>query len=325
MKMGEVAESIIPLRIANAGDREIERLVRRRVGEMTFLHDSRELDGDTIYDFGFYVERRLFDASENYFKVKFVPFAPIYQVKKQKHNSDYRLVVPDRSLIGEKLDNRVSSFRTGSESALLKAIGDRMLGIWQIRNQINPLFEILTNVVDGPVTVDDFVSGRRTEDKARKYLKFLSGFDIIKEEDGGFVIGRILESKLDSDNDESHVYNEVLSLAIQKGHTYMSEFLNFTHIQPWIRLSNSNYLPSFHAKKRLSMTDEDLRSYQKTLYGPNSVTKVQVKSRATQMVNIGVFKKNKSVDGSVVFEGSEEVYAEYSDTLEPRAAQYGIT
>lgn len=324
MNTKEVAESYIPLPSLNIADREVERLVKRRVGEMTFLHDARKLDDIVVYDFGIYAERHLWDASEDYFKVKFVPFAPVYQVVARKHDSDYRLVVPDREMIGEKLDSRLNGFRIGSESALLKAIGDKMLGIWQIQNQINPLYEILTHVVDGPVTAADFVSSRRTEQKVNRYLRFLSGFEIIKEEDGKFVVGRVLESKLARDVDKPHVYNEVLSLAIQKGHSYMSEFLHFTHIQPWIRLSNSNYLPSFHAQKRLSMTEKDLRSYQKTLYGPASVNKMKVKSRATQMVEIGIFEKNRSVDGKTAFEGSEKIYEDYSKALRPRAAQYGV-
>lgn len=310
----------IPIDI-NMDVKEIERVVRRQVGSSVFL--SKHSRGEKgHYNFGVIIEKHLWDSKDERGEIRFVPFEGIFQASRARNENGIYLSIPPREAIIDKIRSRISGFRTSSERFLLEAVGTRFLGVYQIQNQMNPIFEIIANVIlENKITASDFVHGGRTEQKVKQYLTFLAQLDILKRENGNFVPGRVIESRMDLDMNSGEFYKAVLAESIQKGHDFMADFLHFTHITPFVRLVNASFLPSFYADRPLSMTEEDLSEYQLDLYGTKPRPLTRVRARATQMTQIGVFSCSRK-GSQPLFSGSNEVFEKYADNWKGEAFQF---
>lgn len=300
---------------ANLAPGEIERLVRGSMGVALYLSRSSLEERDRIFEFGVAKEQHLWDSRDHSFKVRFLPIEPVFQARIEGIQDKFYLSLPNRTYIQEKIDARFVGLRTSSEAALLKAIGQKMLGLWQIQNQMNPLYEIMSNILMKESAVADyFVHGRRSKEKVSQYLNFLTSIDILDREDGKYILGRMARKHLEQNASMADVYTAMLSESLQKGHAYMSDFLHFTHITPFIRLCNSSYLPSYFADKRLSMTDLDLSEYQSDLYGIKPRPQSRVIARASQMVGIGIFDTTRrGREKPILFQSDEEVFSRYTE------------
>jgi len=312
----------IPLTKEDVSIREVEALVRRTMGTSFFLSELPSPHNEKAYSFGTVREQHLWDAAEGFFKVRFTPFKDIFQTKVGHDEDGWHLDLPNRRFVAERIESKFGSFRNSSEGALLGVIGGRFLKLYQIRNQMNPLYEIVTNVaMRNSVGTSDFIHGRRTRAKVIQYLRFLVELGILKKEDGHFVFGDTGERKLRDDSTLEDLYAAVLSESILKGHAYMADLLHFTHITPFIRLANSNYLPSFFADRRLAMSDKDLSEYQHRLYGIKPKPQSKVLSRASQMAEIGVFSVERAKPASF-FRSSEHMFAEYVGQWKDKASAF---
>ncbi|HNX47965.1 MAG TPA: hypothetical protein PKM11_05350 [Methanomassiliicoccales archaeon] len=300
---------------------EVELAVKRKIGMGAYLCDQ----SGEYYHFGVSTEKHLYDALSGNFKVKFVPFSPIFTVVIRKQDDGYHIEAPSRIFIESRLHNKMDGFRIGSEGSLLKAIGDKIISIPQIRNQINPLFEIVSNVINyGEVAPNQFVGRGRSIDKARNYFNFLKDVDILVLEDGKYACGPVICREMDSKINVGDMYNSILAVSIQKGHHYMSEFLNFTHISPFIRLGNSNYMPSFYAGELLAMSPEDLSNHHASIYGKSAIPTSKLVAWATLMANAGVFKSVKKETGKPLFTGDDDIFYDYRCEWKPKARSFGV-
>ncbi len=312
----------IPLTTQKVSTREVEALVRRTMGTSFFLSELPSARNEEVYSFGTVKEQHLWDASEGFFKVRFTPFRDVFETKVDHDEGGWHLDLPNRKFVAERIESKFGSFRSSSEGALLGVIGGRFLRLYQIRNQMNPLYEIVTNVVmRNTVKASDFVHGRRSKTKVNQYLRFLVELEILKKEDGQYVFGEIGARKLKEDSSLEDLYATVLSESILKGHAYMADLLHFTHITPFIRLTNSNYLPSYFADRRLGMSDKDLSEYQHRLYGIKPKPQSKVLSRASQMAEIGVFSVERGRPVSL-FKSSEHMFAEYVGRWKDKASAF---
>jgi hypothetical protein len=317
---------MLPISSSRIDGKEAERIIKGNIGLNLFLSGFEESRKEQFFDFGVIKEQHLWDSQDGSFKVRFVPFNNVFRVTIEENKGANFLIVPNRPVIAERIDARLNGFRTSSEGALLKAMGKKILNLWQIRNQMNPLYEIASNaIMKSSVRSNDFVHGNRTKEKVDRYMTFLTGIGILKREDGGYVIEASAEKNLDEGVSLGDVYDAMLSESIQKGHAYMTEFLHFTHITPFIRLGNSNYLPSYIARKRLGMNDADLSEYQHNFYGIKPRPLSRVLARASQMVEIGVFAREKSMTKGSLFISNEDVYADYSEKWKNEASSFMTT
>jgi hypothetical protein len=302
-------------------DSEVTRHIRREIGSMTYVSGITGKARQKTYHVGIVMERHLWDDLRSEFRVKMLRFPSMFSVRLEFDTASrsYSLIAPERGEIVRHVNSRLSGYRLGSESTLLKAIGEKMIHISQIQDQMNPLFEIVNYISRREsVTAADFVSLGRTHEKAERYLNFLASVDVLKREDGTFVKGPVYEKRLEDPFIEG-LYYSILSEAIKKGYTYMQHFLNFTHITPFIRLGNASYLSSFQADRILALNAHDLNRHLIAIYSAPELLDSKIDHRAHKMVEVGIFDVVPEVPTAPeYYTAHEEIYTQYVDLWKGR-------
>lgn len=214
--------------------------------------------------------------------------------------------VPSRESVSLEMAKKLETVTYKSEAALLEAIHQRIVSIPSVKIALTPIREIVVSLHrEGELQLSEFTSGRDQE-KALRYVKFLNGLGFLEQENGMIVQGNSFKKheKRVHEDDESF-FNAVLSEILEVGYGYIRDYLHLTQIIPYLRVSNSYFLPSHSYGNLLYLTAEELQKHYRFYYRVIKPLR-KIKRQIDDIVEADIFERE---DGMIV--GRERIYQDY--------------
>jgi hypothetical protein len=239
--------------------------------------------------------------------IRFRRFDSVFIVDvKQGRGRTVVVEIPGRESVSMEMAKRLETITFRSETALLEAIHQKVVSIPSVQLAMTPIREIVVSLHrEGELLLKEFCSGRDRE-KAMRYVKFLRDLGFLEQENGRIVRGGNLRRHEERVyEDERSLYGAVLSEILETGYGYIRDYLHLTQIIPYLRVSNSYFLPSRSSGELLFLTAEELRKHYRFYY---RVTKplLKIKGQIDDIVDADIFDR----DDELII-GKERIFQDY--------------
>ena len=300
------------IRIQYSGDTGsaelLNSVVRRRIGDMCFVSGVPNELTDAV-KIGIYSDEVITDSVSDRVRIKFIKRENVFQGYFEDGDFGKVLVLPNRDEIKNSIKKQKLRSIERSEGAILESVGSKILKIPQVKNQMNPLYEIVTNLLySRSVKRSHFNWGR---DKMDRYLDFLSDLDIVIVSKDDIFPGPVMERNMDADMDYDDIYERMIGKVVEKNMVQMMYGLNMTHIQPFVRMSNTNCMMSLSEDSALKWDSDKYGFYMSRIYPEKKDGKSKIVSNAATLSQIGVFDKEVVAGKDTMFYCKDEIFGRY--------------
>lgn len=289
--------------------RAVDAFIKSKLGSMCFVSTMPEHKDDMI-GIGIYTDEVIVDSTMERPRVRFVSHDDIFRAYYRDGNLGKMMVFPTLSEIDKKVSSYFESSVNRSEITLLRSMGERIVNIPTIRNQMNPMFEIITFMSknkDKIAKKSNF--GTWSAEKLSKYLDFLQSLDIVIVEGNDILPGK----KMNFDVESSKLPEMVMANMVENHSKYMVAKLNLNSLQPYTRLSNANCMTSFMGDTILKWDSGKCQFYMKKIYG-TKIEDVKITSQASTLTSVGIFRE-ESISGNNLYYCHEDVYKNYKRSI----------
>lgn len=284
--------------------------IRRRIGDMCFVSDvSSETDAVKI---GIYADEIVTDSVSDEVRVKFIRRENVFQGYFEDGDFGKVLILPSRDEMKESIKKQKLRSIERSEGAVLESAGSRILKIPQVKNQMNPIYEIITNLLYSESVKRSHFNW--TREKMDRYLDFLSDLGIVRASQDSIVPGPAMERNMDTDMDYDDLYEEMIGEVVEKNMIQVMYGLNMTHIQPFIRMGNANCMMSLFENSALRWDSDLYRFYMGRIYPGKKDSKSKIISNASTLSQVGIFDKEIIAGRDAIFYCKDEIFNEYSNS-----------
>ncbi len=267
---------------------------------------SRKSFPKTSFNLSSVFPRSIFDDKEEKLLIKFLRFENLGSIETE---GDKIISYPSMEEVMKRIESGFEEVQLKSERVILSSIYENLAKIAMVRTSLNPIYNILKAVYEGGLKKSDLEKYPKA-DRYKKYISFLCGLNILKEESSKYVEGNYfieIEKGLKRE-DRELVLNKVFGLVIKEGKAYLFNNLNITVVKPFIRVSNVYYSQSYLAGKLLSLKKENLLYYYNKMYGLKTPS-VNFESYLDQLKRAGILEE----DGFV--EGNSKIFTKFSNQM----------
>jgi hypothetical protein len=251
------------------------------------------------------------DLKTNKRTVRFHNFETLFiaDVKKTRGG---KVVVsfPERDVIAGEMEKRLESITIRSESALLETIYDRILDIASVQLAMTPIKDIVVSIHrNNELDFKEFAQ-KRNKAQALRYVEFLAGLDYITREDGKLLPGKQMRKSRELGSlGDKQLYQTFLSDILAKGYGYIQDYLHLTQIVPYLRVSNSYFLPSHASGGLLHLSEDEIRKHYRFYY-QKSKPIIKIRGQVNEVVEAKIFERE---DEYIV--GNRNIWKEYSKAV----------
>ena len=289
-------------------------LVKRKIGCMCYVSKMAENIDDYV-EIGILREEVVRDDYAGTFDIYLRGYDNVFKAYYEDGKFGRNVVFPSSKEVHDMFSNKMNRRTFGSEDCIMQTMGSKLLRITTVRNQINPLIEILNAVATfGSVPLTKLISKPSESKRIRQYVEFLEDLNLVRVEDLNREACVVLENAIHRETGdwtkESAI--DVLSRSIGRKEilTLQNDF-SLKNIMPYIRMSNINCLSSYFEDKALRWTPERFNSGLSSFY-PDVISNDGVKAlnQAYSLEEVEIFDSSKSERG-IVFSCSP-VLDEYS-------------
>ena len=293
-------------------EKSFPAFLKLRLGRGFFISDKTSIrKGQLKYRIGNYFPDIVHDCKTNKRIIKFHRVDGVFVADVRSTRSGKVIVrTPDRDQIASEMEKKLESITLRSENALLNAVYSRIVEIPSVQMAMTPIKEIIMSVhTDGELSVREFSSGRGKQ-KASRYIEFLAGLEYITRDNGRLLPGENLKKHEENIQEEdSELYRTVLSDILGRGYSYVRDYLHLTQIIPYLRVSNSYFLPSHVFGELLFLSEEEIRKHY-MFYYQKSRPLIKVKRHINDVIEARIL--NREEDYVV---GNEDIWRQYTTTL----------
>ncbi|MEE9116855.1 MAG: hypothetical protein V3U09_08165 [Thermoplasmata archaeon] len=294
-------------------EKSFPAFLKLRLGRGFFVSGKTTIRKDQLkYRIGNYFPDIVHDCKTNKRIIKFHRVDSVFVADVRKMKSG-RVIVRtlDREEVVAEMEKRLDSITLRSENALLNAVYGRMIDIPSVQMAMTPVKEIITSVhTDGELSVREFQSGRGQQ-KASRYIEFLTGLGYITRDDGRLLPGENLkkyEGKLH--REDSELFRTILSDILGRGYSYVRDYLHLTQIIPYLRVSNSYFLPSHVFGKLLFLSEEEIRKHY-MFYYQKSRPLIKMKGQINDIIDAKILNREEDY-----VTGNRDIWKQYSTVLD---------
>lgn len=304
------------LRYGNMSEFEesFPRHLKSRVGRGLYITSKTKAGRDRYkYKIGNSFPDIIDDLKTNERTVKFHNFKTLFIADVSKTRGGNVIVsFPERDIIADEMEKRLESIAVRSESALLETVYDRIVDIASVRLAMTPIKEIVVSIHrNNELNFKDFA---RNRDKAQalRYVEFLAGLDYITKENGRLLPGKQMKKSAELGSlGDKQLYQKFLSEILAKGYGYIQDYLHLTQIVPYLRVSNSYFLPSRASGELLHLSEEEIRKHYRFYY-QKSKPIIKIRGQVNEIVEAKIFERE---DEYIV--GNRSIWKDYSKAVGP--------
>ncbi|MDR3282678.1 MAG: hypothetical protein LBS92_03610 [Candidatus Methanoplasma sp.] len=304
-------ELAYPFRGDLADSRAVDELVKGRIGSMCYVSSMPD-DKEGFIGIGLYTDEVVMDSVDSVPRVHFLKHDNVFRAYFREGSIGNTVVFPPIAEIDVRIAAYLDGNRDRSEVSLLKSIGAGIVNIPQVRNQMNPIFEIVNFLLRSNTAVRKS-SFKWKEEKLNRYLDFLQAIDVVGIDGAEILPGEAMHSKMDCDMSSTEVCERVVAQMVENSAKYMVTKLNISQLQPYVRLSNANCMTSAIEDSPLKWNADKYGFYLKRIYGVRDGA-VRVTSTAATLSHVGIFSEEKHSNGTVYY-CNEDVFGKYRNTL----------
>jgi hypothetical protein len=220
--------------------------------------------------------------------------------------------LPDRNTIADDMGRRLESIAIRSECALLETVYDRIVDIASVRLAMTPIKEIIVSIHrNNELDFKEFAQ-KRNKSQARRYVEFLAGLDYVKRENGKLLPGKKMKESAELKSlGDRELYQKFLSEILAKGYGYIQDYLHLTQIVPYLRVSNSYFLPSHASGDLLHLSEDEIRKHYRFYY-QKSKPKIKIRGQVNEVVEAEIFER----EGDYIV-GNKDIWNQYSKAIGP--------
>lgn len=304
------------LRYGNMSEFEelFPRHLKSRVGRGLYITSKTKAGRDRYkYKIGNSFPDIIDDLKTNKRTVRFHNFRTLFIADvRQTKGGKVVVSLPERDSIADEMEKRLELIAMRSESALLETIYDRIVDIASVKLAMTPIKEMVVSLHrNNELDFKEFAQ-KRNKAQALRYVEFLEGLDYVVKENGKLLPGKQMKryGKLKS-LDDKKLYQKFLSEILAKGYAYIQDYLHLTQIVPYLRVSNSYFLPSHASGGLLHLSEEEIRKHYRFYY-QKSKPKIKIQGQVNEVVEANIFERE---DEYIV--GNEDIWKEYSKAVGP--------
>lgn len=284
-------------------DRDLfDEFVKRNLGNVCYVSSMPE-DLDGYVGIGIIRNEVTQDEATGRVRNRMVCYDNVFRAYFDQGDRGLNAVFPSVKTIERMFAERLEGLTINSEECVMRSIGDRLLRITTVRNQINPLLEIINALaMAGEITLSDISSRPGEAAKSRKYIGYLEDMNIIKTDGIRIEPGRIMDKNgLDRTWDMDMVLGMLADSMGREQFMMLHEDLGFRNILPYLRMSNVNCYRSYAEDEALRWTWAGYETNLSSMYSRDrNLGKVRIMSYAANLVEAGIFDTCKQ-DGKYLF------------------------
>lgn len=257
----EIKEKIIDYRFSEINSRTINSIIKSKISPSLFARNRRELDNNTLlYEIGNCYPKMIWDHDRGIAIYRYINVHPIGIFEVEKISSKkLKIKYPPFDELEKKFEEKMGILRQKSEIALLQTIHDYLVEVPAVKMSLNKFSRILKKTHEkGPIDIS-YNFGYSDIEKVRRYLKILNDFDFIEIKDNKIYSGIEIKALMDTELIGKEFYNKLLANVLRKSFSSIKNYLNITLIDPYLKLSNSYFLPSYQVSKRLKFESRDFK------------------------------------------------------------------
>lgn len=279
-------------------------LVKRKIGCMCYVSKMAE-NVDDYVEIGILREEVVGDDYTGTFNIYLRDYDNVFKAYYEDGQYGRNVVFPSSKEVRDMFSAKMNRRTFGSEDCIMQTMGSKLLKITTVRNQINPLLEILNAVATfGSVPLSRLVSKPSELKRTRQYVEFLQDLNLVRIENTvieEYVVPEKALFRASGDwTKESAI--KILSHSMgRKEILILQNEFSLKNIMPYIRMSNINCLSSYFEDRALRWTPERFNSGLSSFY-PDVISNDGVKAlnHAYSLEEVEIFDSKKS-DRGVVF------------------------
>lgn len=303
-------------------DRDLfDEFVKRKIGSVCYVSEMPEsIDG--YVSIGIVRNEMTIDEMTNDVHGRLRCYDNVFKAYFDQGSLGLNVVFPSRKAIEQNFHNLLNGLTINSEECVMRSMGSKLLRITTVRNQINPLLEIINALaMAGELTMSDISSGPREMVKYRKYVRYLEDMGIVYSDEAIIQPGPVMEaSGLDQTWNMDMVLRLLADTMGREEFMMLHEDLGFKNILPYLRMSNVNCYRSYAEDKALRWSWSGYEANLNSMYSSDkSFNKVKIINYATNLAEVNIFDTCKQ-DGKYMF-SCNPVLDEYRSSVDGRKIQ----
>lgn len=295
-KMKTYYEGVVQFKDRASLDANINTIVKRRLGNGVFV-SSLGISSSKKFDMvlGIYVPKIIDNPKTNKRMIRFLKFDSVGILEVEKENGTFNVSLPKPDEVSKRLTNKMSKLVFGVESTLLETIYSKLVEIPVIQTSLNPIREILVYIYKNNEFRFTSLEKERGSRKASRYTSFLESLSLIKKINGVIQAGEKFNDIRVAlrEQNEKAFYNRLLADVLKNGYGYIREYLKLTAIIPYLRWSNSYYLPSAEIDELLLLDYKELSNNHHNIYGVYPEER-KAQNQISRLADVGIFKEEEN-------------------------------
>ena len=318
MKAKDMTEQTIPYALDPLDRDSFDEFVKRKIGSVCYVSSMPEtIDG--YVGIGIIRNEITIDEVSNSIHSCFRCYDDVFKAYFDRGDFGLNAVFPSRKVIEKRFHEKLEGLTISSEECVMKSMGNKLLRITTVRNQINPLLEIINALVmGGELTVSDISAGPSETMKNMRYVRYLEDMGIVRSEESKIEPGKVMDK---TGLDETWNMNMILCLLAEtmgrEEFMMLHEELGFRNILPYLRMSNVNCYRSYAENTPLRWSWTGYESNLSMMYSSDrSFNKVKIINYATNLAEVNIFDTCKQ-DGKYMF-SCDPVLDAYRRSVEGR-------
>jgi len=293
-------------------DSKLDYIVKREISPSLFItSDSHKLDRNTrLYEIGNCYPKMIWDYEKNLAIYRFLNIYSIGTIRVKKIDSNHtEIKIPSIDKLREKFQEKMGAIHQKSEIVLLQTIHDYLVKIPSVELSMNRIWRILEQIhTHGEINIS-YNFGYKDYERTQKYIHLLKEIDFIDIKNNKIVPAIELEAIRSLNLTDKKFHQKILSSVLKKGFPFIKDYLHILMIDPFLRLSNSYYLPSHQVNKLLEFGSGEFRESLYEVYNTRKSRSV-IENQLTYMTECGIFEKTGNR-----WAGIEKIFGKFSNEL----------
>lgn len=273
-----------------------------------FVQDVWEAsNGELVITLGNAFPKDVSDCRDRDNVLKYVNIGDVFELRGKPTNEKYIIELKDEEEVYERIEHRQQEVFDLLDWSIARAIYSKVYDLAPVRNQLNPILQILTwarNRKDG-VTVGE-IDDSQDSGQSIDYVEFLDQFGYIRLEDDTVFPGSKIESADMRQLGEEEYARRILGDVVRNGYRTLKNEMDLNILSHFPKYSASYYYSALQKNDPDLWLDlESIKENFREQYPKESKTPLYIEDRLTELARVKVLRK----DGKFV-SGRENIFRE---------------